>query len=509
MEKNHLRWNLYIGSLLIGVMGIGAAPAAQAQPWIEPGNVALRNDIQTLSDAGVIRGPVQSWPISQQDIVIDLAGVDTSGLDDSVVRALAEVRAYLQDTSGRNSLRTYSRLAGALKPRVIRTFESTPREQGELELSLAWTGDRFSFKANAIAVADASDGETLRTDGSYVGMALGNWMVSAGYQERWWGPGWEGSQILGTNARPFPHAAIQRNRSTPFQSKWLSWIGPWSLTGFIGVLDDEREVTDAQMFGLRASFRPDPWGIKGLEIGLSRTAQLCGEGRPCGVDTYVDMLLGRDNRGVNVDPMDEPGNQLGAIDARWASPIGQLPYALYMQWGAEDGRPGAAPLGDFLRQVGAETWGGVVSTGWTHRTHFELSQTNCSQGGIGGSGVAWNCAYNHSIYRTGYRYQGRVMGNGIDNDGLSYSVGSTLRKPGSGDWNMLVRHVEMNRGGGDDFAQSLSAGPNELDEFAVSYGRSAWGGKLLVGLGYSQLRAPLHIGDGDGFSGFIQWSGSL
>ncbi len=41
-------------------------------------------------------------------------------------------------------------------------------------------------------------------DGSYLGVNVGNFMLSAGYIERWWGPGWDGSLILSTNARPIP-----------------------------------------------------------------------------------------------------------------------------------------------------------------------------------------------------------------------------------------------------------------------------------------------------------------
>ena len=36
---------------------------------------------------------------------------------------------------------------------------------------------------------------------------------------------------------------------------------------------------------------------------------------------------GNDNAGENVDPEDEPGNQLASWDIRWASPIGDWNYA--------------------------------------------------------------------------------------------------------------------------------------------------------------------------------------
>jgi hypothetical protein len=148
-------------------------------------------------------------------------------------------------------------------------------------------------------------------------MALGNWMLTAGWQDRWWGPSRDGSLLLGTNARPTPGIMLQRIASAPFESRWLSWMGPWTLTTFMSLLDDERVVNDAYLFGVRGSFRPPGTG---LEIGISRTAQWCGDDRPCDAETFIDLLLGNDNRGVNVDPEDEPGNQLGGFDVRWALP---------------------------------------------------------------------------------------------------------------------------------------------------------------------------------------------
>jgi len=48
------------------------------------------------------------------------------------------------------------------------------------------------LKLSATVVADPDDDRELRPDGSYLAMSLGNWMVSAGYLDRWWGPGWQG-----------------------------------------------------------------------------------------------------------------------------------------------------------------------------------------------------------------------------------------------------------------------------------------------------------------------------
>jgi hypothetical protein len=45
------------------VFGLAVSGGAMAEPWIGPGDVRLRHDIQMLSDAGLLTGPSLSWPI--------------------------------------------------------------------------------------------------------------------------------------------------------------------------------------------------------------------------------------------------------------------------------------------------------------------------------------------------------------------------------------------------------------------------------------------------------------
>ena len=67
-------------------------------------------------------------------------------------------------------------------------------------------------------------------------------MLSAGYMERWWGPGWDGSLILSTNARPIPSVTLERNYTDPFKTKWLSWIGPWRASIAMGEAEVARRA---------------------------------------------------------------------------------------------------------------------------------------------------------------------------------------------------------------------------------------------------------------------------
>ena len=482
-------------TLLLGAL---LALPAIAEPWAPPGDLRLRHDLQLLNDTGATNLPLTTWPLSWGDIGRGLSEVDPNNLSPTATAAYARLNEQLRWETYSNELQLRVSAAAAAEPRIIRSFENTPREEGELSGGLSWLGDRFAIKLNATLAANPFDGDEIRPDGSYLGVVLGNWMLSAGWQERWWGPGRDGSLILGSNARPSPGIALQRNMSAPFKSKWLSWIGPWTLTTFMNQLDDERFVNDALLFGMRATFRP----IDSLEIGLSRTAQWCGDGRPCDFGTFTDLLLGNDNRGVNVDADDEPGNQLAGFDLRWVLPR-NFPAAFYMQWIGEDTRRGGPEIGSWLRQVGIEHWGRIGAL--DHRTHLEASDTSCREGGFGFSDLKPNCGYQHSIYRTGYRYNGRVMGHGTDDDSRTYSLGSTLVQSNGHSWNLTLRYMELNRAGTPDARHTLTATPQELSDLQLSHERLTRYGRFHAGIGASHLDDELSGETTTDLTGFIQW----
>jgi hypothetical protein len=475
-----------------------AAPLpAIAEPLAAPGDFLLRHDLELLNDTGVINMPLTAWPVSLGDVHNALGEMDSFGLSDAQAAALSRLKQRLGWELDLGTPDFTFGASAAAEPRVIRSFENTPREDSEVFAKAWWLGEWFTMNLQATYAFDPADGDEFRPDGTYAGVVLGNWVLTAGWQERWFGPGRNGSLILSNNARPTPGIALSRNISAPFETKWLSWMGPWTLTTFMTELDDERVVNNALLFGLRGSFRPLP----GLEIGLSRTAQWCGDDRPCDFSTFIDLLVGKDNPGINVDLEDQPGNQLAGIDIRWALP-GKIPAALYMQWIGEDGRSDGL-VGDWLRQLGVETWGRIGSV--SHRTYFEVADTQCRQGGFGFSDPDPNCAYGNTTYQTGYRYKSRVIGYGTDGDGLSYSLGSTLVQSGGQIWNITLRFMEINRAGRPDPVHTLSPVPLDQVDIQVSHERQTRFGRFYVGIGFREQDPSAGESLSD-FTGFLRWS---
>jgi len=454
-----------------------AASSASAGPTIPAGDMALRHDIQRLADAGIIEGPTTTWPLAWAPILEDIDEIDETQLTAGVANALARVRDRAAWETRAQQLTWKTKLAAAEKPTNIRGFQDTPRGDVDASAGVSWTADWFSIDFNIQGVDSDQDSQDLRADDTMIGVIVGNWSVAASTQQRWWGPGWDGSLILGNNARPIPSVTFDRVFTDAFETKWLSWLGPWDLSMMFGILEHERVVPDAQFWGMRVNFRPIP----SLEIGLSRSAQWCGKDRPCDLDTFFDLVLGKDNVGdAGIDDDNEPGNQLAGIDIRWSpSFIGAV--ALYTQFIGED-EAGGFPS-RFLGQFGVE-WSGYIADRWSTKAFVEYAGTTCQ---FYESSKRFNCAYDHGIYQTGYRYRGRSIGDGADGDAQLISVGSTLVDTRDTQWRGLIRVGELNRGGAPDSSHSLTPTPQDILSIDLSHSRVFSFGTIDIGAGYEEL----------------------
>jgi hypothetical protein len=427
--RAQIRWVLI---LILGLQTVVfAAPQAQS------GDVGLRHDIQVLADYGAISGPVTTWPISWDAVLADLEAVKANDvvLPNKVLPTFERVLARAQRETRRGEFAFKAAISAADSPTNIRSFADTPREEGEIRVGGAWFSDNLSIDLNASYADNPADEEDVRADGSQLGVDLGNWSIAASTYDRWWGPGWDGSLILSNNA---------------------------DLQVMFGQLEEERAIPDAQFFGMRLNFRP----LKGLEFGISRSAQWCGEGRPCDFSTFWDLLLGKDNIGDDdIGEDNEPGNQMAGFDVRWTNMWFGTPVSLYGQMIGED-EAGGFPS-RYLAQFGIE--GSGITQGQTSfRWFLEAAGTSCD---VVKSEVRYNCGYRQSIYESGYTYYGRIIGHGLDNDALVYSAGLVIVSSEGNTWQFLGRTGELNRVGADP-DHSVAVVPQDLVSFDVQHSRS-------------------------------------
>ncbi len=320
-------------------------------------------------------GTVITWPLSWPDVARDALAADGSNLDDSTAAALMRVQRLSRRQATQCFAGAELKVGASTESEMIRGFDETPREEGEIGLRASWMTHHLSLNLQPRMVTNPTDDKTFRPDGSYLGLNVGNFMVSVGYMERWWGPGWEGSLILSTNARPIPTLTLERNYTDPFNSRWLSWIGPWRASIALGRAEKNGvAVPDVRFLAARVNFKPRPW----LEIALSRTAQWCGGERECGWNTLKNLLIGRDNSGDSLQEEDEPGNQLAGYEARLRSPWRKLPIAVYTQWIGED-EAGDLPSSSrdvWRRDLGSSRWANPLSADSRIRVEVHRNRPN-------------------------------------------------------------------------------------------------------------------------------------
>jgi hypothetical protein len=56
-------------------------------PWIASGDTLLRHDLEVLADAGIVRGPLTTWPVPWPDIARDVLDVERDANVSPIQRA--------------------------------------------------------------------------------------------------------------------------------------------------------------------------------------------------------------------------------------------------------------------------------------------------------------------------------------------------------------------------------------------------------------------------------------
>lgn len=466
----------------------------------------LRDDVALLVDEGVISLLANAWPLPTRDVADAVERVDVSSiLEPGLQAALLHVQRRTRAMGGAGDwqLREISVTAG--DEGLLR--DSATLGRGHLEVSTRGgaTTDRWGLALQVTGVVSSQDGKNWRLDGTELTVRWGNWLFSANALPRWWGPGRDGSLILSTNARPMPGLSLDRLASEPFRFPVLRWLGPWRFSGFVSAMEPHRPDVDEALFaGMRLSFKPVPI----MEIGLSRTAQFCGQNaagtRPsCNLSQFRRVLLGADNYGIRVDPELEPGNQMAGIDVRLVSPIKALPVAVYAQLIGEDNSSTGIPE-RYLGLFGAEGWW-LRDDGSVLRARVEYADTSCK---FYTSGANANCAYWQHIFHAGYRYRGRNIGHSTDSDSESLGIALTLRQANGQEWGIRARRASLDRYGGIDVYNPLTQGPGKTHSAQLSWSGSVLAQSVAVQAGVERREPGRGRPETRAF-GFLQWRKSL
>jgi hypothetical protein len=150
--------------------------------------------------------------------------------------------------------------------------------------------------------------------------------------------------------------------------------------------------------------------------------------------------------------------------------------------------------------------GGVELTHWSNRSwnsyrwFAEIAGVSCD---IFKSDPGYGCAYNNSIYETGYRYRGRVVGHGAEADALIGTLGMVMVTGNGNQFSALIRSGELNKGGSQ--RNTLTPIPLDIISADLSYAHVFGNNRLEIGVGYQELENTTLSAKTDETRGFIQW----
>jgi len=395
--KNRFLRQLILGLSICSIMLVNTK-VVDASPWASPDDLLFRHDLQILVDSGALNIPISTWPLAWGDIAYNLTKNESemSLIEITSFQRIKEalIEAEMGGLGGQTEIKV------AKNPNQMTWFNDSVTNTKSV-------GAQSSYLSKNLALnikVEKIPGKTLM-DESYLAIARGNYSLTLGSKKNWWGPGWDSSLVLSSNARPIRGLSIERNFSDPFESAFLKWIGPWDLSVIIGELDNNRSISDPKFFGMRFGFRP----TSSLELGLSRTSLFCGENLSCGFSTFTDMLIDKNDDGYNAV----------GIDFRSSHKMKDIPFAVYGQLMGE-------PFNNTMGLFGMETWGLINSNQQleSYRFFVEASSTSCQF--YKNDSEKYGCAYRNDLYTDGYRYAGSSIGHTSDGDSMVLSLGGIL-----------------------------------------------------------------------------------
>lgn len=393
----------------MAICGLLPPLSASAAPWAEVGDNRLRADIAVLTSAGVLDDVTGQWPLPWAGILaeLDATAVGTQPAD---VRAAARRVLALGRAQTAPGFSAEMALGVTNTPALVYGFGGLGRGEGQVQLSLAYNAGGTSARLSLGAITSDFSGRSFKfmPDGTFIAQQLGDdVLLYGGWLSHWWGPGWISSQSLSNNTRPIPQLGIQRAGGA---STWplLNLLGPWQAEFFVGLLDDPRIDRNTAFNALHVTFNPLP----GLEIGVGRTQQICGENHPC---VPLRDIFQFNNDPANVNATSEQGQ----LDIRWSREFFGTGTQIYLSLMNEDSSP-------FTHSGTSHQFGATVflplNAEETLRLTLEYADSVPTRDMFSFGNVMHGFAYNNSGYPDGMRYRGRTLGFSLDSDSKLLSL---------------------------------------------------------------------------------------
>jgi hypothetical protein len=245
----------------------------------------------------------------------------------------------------------------------------------------------------------------------YIGLQLGNWSITAGQQDLWWGPGASGPLSFSDNAQPFYSFRVTN-------------ASPIVLPGFLRRLGGFRvDLIGGELSGHHLPARPLingqklTWSVtRDLELGFTRWSLFGGAGtRGFTAGSVIRNLFAN---GATFGGAVDPGDRKSGFDFLWRLPVPGRSVAVYSDFYADDEpspltsprRSAFNPGIYFARLPGLAHWD----------LRVEAPSTRLAISDRGGTFFYWN-----NVYQDANTNRGNLLGSWVGRDGRGLSVQST------------------------------------------------------------------------------------
>lgn len=434
-----------------------------AQPWIGTNELHLRADIEILSDLGIIKIPITSFPLMWPGIIKDLDNVNIQQVPQAYKNTYWRVKRAARSAIKNQQIKTL-RISSATSEEVLRNFGDNSRGEFEISASKQGMSKNFAWNLQVTRVQEPFDKDKTRYDGSYLAAVAGNWIISAGAIEKWWGPSWHSANLLSNNARPTLGITLQRNYSDISNNPAFSWLGHWTVNAFAAELEDDgRIVKNTRLTGASFSFKP----LSSLEISLRSTKLFAGDNLPEDIDDDNDDVNGDMDFDGDLD-----GDQSSGLDLRWRLPV-NYPASLYASAYSQQ-----SGLSQAAQQIGLTSSFKIFGNHWKY--FIELTDTTADG--------KYNQTYESQLYPSGYRERGLAIGSTYDNDSKASSLG-LIGTFANNQISLTVSEIQLNqdaRNFSTDALHSISSSAKKFKhiECAWKYQTASYG-SFQLNLEYS------------------------
>jgi hypothetical protein len=420
-----------------GIFGFGAAFAllltaaapAAASPWAEVGDNQMRADLELLNASGVIRNLTMTWPLPWQSIQAVLQNKDLRS-QTPAVRAAAHRLLALAQAGTAQGFSGAAYLDATNRSDVIYGFDGMGRGDAQAQFSLGLNSGIFSGRISLGAITNdfGKKPNKLMADGTYFSARLGDALIYAGYLDHWWGPGQISALQLSNNARPMPQIGFERASTAASSWPVLRWAGPWQFEFFLAKFDGPQIQSNVYYNGAHLTISPLP----GLELGVAKTEQFCGQGHPCSPlrDYFTNFDLS--NHPDNV-------NGQGSFEVKYSGAVGGLPFQVYGQMMNEDY--------SFTSSSGSSHLFGVsvfVPTGGSPvKLTAEFTDTIATRTPFSFGNFIYGYTYTNGQYPDGMRYRGRTLGFSLDTDSTLSSLQGSWSDAGGRFYEISLHHATI------------------------------------------------------------------